>query len=87
MTRLRGLLLCLVLVGTGGPALGCLNDEESPTHEQEFRSQYGGRLAWLPSNGEFADHYRDRNDLLLGGGAALLAAAFILAARRPRSRA
>jgi hypothetical protein len=42
MARLHGLLLCVVLVGLSGPAVAWLNDNETSTHEREFRSQYGG---------------------------------------------
>lgn len=86
MMRLRMLVLCSILVGIGGAARACLNDEESSSGEQEFRSQYG-RLAAAPSFwDEFDHHRRFRHDLMLGGGAALLAGAFALAARRGRSK-
>lgn len=86
MTRLRGLLICFLVAAVGGPATACMNDEESPIHEREFRSQYG-EWAGLPSGDEIAHHYRGRHELLMGGGAALLAGAAVLAAKRPRSRA
>jgi hypothetical protein len=33
-------LLALVLAGLAGPAAACINDDELPSHEREFRSQY-----------------------------------------------
>ncbi|APW61692.1 hypothetical protein [Paludisphaera borealis] len=86
MKRLSSLLVCFVLVEMGGPAAACMNDNESPTHEREFRSQYGG-LAWIPSGDEVAYHYRNRHNLLIAGGAALLGGGFVLAARQVRVRA
>jgi hypothetical protein len=86
MTRSCGLLLCLVLAAFGGRATACINDRELPTHEREFRSQYGG-LAGLPAKDEPDHHFRVPNNLLMGWGAALLVGAFALAARRTQSRA
>jgi hypothetical protein len=87
MSPLRGLLVCAVLAGLGGRATACINDNESPAHEREFRSQYGGRLAGLPSTNHETYRHPDRHDLLLGGGAFLLIGSFMLATKRVRSRA
>jgi hypothetical protein len=86
MARFHGLVLCVVLVGLGSPAAACINDNESPTHEREFRSQYG-KLAGLLTMDQFAYQYRGRHDLLIGGGLALLAGAFALATTKGRTRA
>lgn len=88
MPRLHGLLLCVVLVGLSGPAMACLNDNETSTHEREFRSQYGG-LASLRSVSmdEFADQHPVSHSVLIGGGSLLLIGALGLAMKRVRTRA
>lgn len=87
MPRLHSLLLCVVLVGLCGPAVACLNDNETSTHEREFRSQYGG-LASLRSMSmdEFAYRRPVSHSRLIAGGLLLLIGAFGLAAKRTRTR-
>jgi hypothetical protein len=80
------LVVCAVLFGVGGSARACMNDEESRSGEQEFRSQYE-RFTAAPSFwDEFDHHRRFRQDLMFGSGAALLGGAFVLAARRGQSK-
>jgi len=87
MARLHGLLLCVVFVGLCGPAVACLNDNETSSHEREFRSQYGG-LASLRSMSidEFAYQRPVNHSRLIAGGFLLLIGAFGLAAKRVRTR-
>lgn len=86
MTRLRRLVVCADLVGVGGSARACLNDEETLEGERGFRSQYG-RFTAAPSFRDESDsHRRPRQDPMLGGGAALLVGTFAMAARRGRSK-
>ncbi len=86
MARRYGLILGVVLFGLGGPAQACLNDNESPAHEREFRSQYGG-LAGLPTMDEFAHENPVSFQLLIGSGTVLLVGGFALAMKRTRARA
>jgi hypothetical protein len=86
MTRLHGCLLYVVLVGLGSPATACINDNESPIHEREFRSQYAG-LVSLPTIEQSAYQHPARHNLLFGGGLVLLIGAFALAATKARTRA
>jgi hypothetical protein len=37
---MRRLFLSVALIGLAQPAFACINDDESPVHEREFRSQY-----------------------------------------------
>ena len=77
------LFACLVLVGLASPAMACINDNELPTHEREFRSQYGE----LVSRPHSSSPRPLRHELVLGAGSGLLAGAFVLAlvGRRARS--
>lgn len=86
MARLHGMLLCAVLLGLGGPAAACMNDNESTEHEREFRSQYAG-FAGLPSVDRVAYRRSVDHQLLIGAGAVLLIGAFTLAVKRARSGA
>ena len=88
MPRLHYLLFYVVLVGLCSPAVACLNDNETLTHEREFRSQYGG-LASLRSMSvdEFAYQHPVSHSVLIGGGSLLLIGAFGLAVKRGRTRA
>ena len=83
MKRLLGLVFSLGLVGLVAPATACMNDNESPTHEREFRSQYG-QFAGLHSTDEPASPRSVGSNVLLGGGAVLLVGAFALVAKRSR---
>ena len=77
------LLLCLVLAGFARPAVACLNDNELPSHEREFRSQYlaSHDFAPRPPDSDSPGHW-----FLMYGGAVLLAGALTVAYRvRPRS--
>lgn len=83
---MRRLIACLVLAGCHGSAVACLNDNELPSHEREFRSQYRGpefaRRAPTPAPGR-----APRLWLWTAGGTGLLAGAVVVAfsASRPRS--
>jgi hypothetical protein len=84
---MRRLLACLVLAGIGiaAPAVACLNDDELPSHEREFRSQYAGPA--LPSAvGASALFGIPVHRLLGGAGGALLIGATAVAwvGSRPR---
>ncbi len=86
MGRMHALLTCIALAGFAGPACACINDNESPMHEREFRSQYG-RLASLSSAAGSVSTYPLGHKLLAGGGAVLLIGAFSVATKRGRARA
>ncbi len=86
MGRVHALLTCIALGGFAGPASACINDNESPTHEREFRSQYG-RLASLSSAAGSVSTYPLGHKLLAGGGAVLLIGASAVTATRGRARA
>jgi hypothetical protein len=79
------LLAGLVVLGFAAPAAACINDEESPKHEQEFRSQYPPVV-----DGEFP--YEDAlksspgSGYLLGGGSALLTVSLMMAFWQNRTR-
>jgi hypothetical protein len=77
------LVACLVLAWCACPAAACLNDNELPGHEREFRSQYRRQASPPPStDAPVPPGYR----VLLGGGGVLLVGAFglTLVARRAR---
>ena len=84
MSRVHVWVLAVVLAGFGGPATACINDNESPSHEREFRSQYGG-LVHIPSQEE-SPRRPAPLDLLMGGGVAMLAGSVVLIAKRSRMR-
>ena len=86
MKRIHELLASVALVGLGGEAGACINDNESSSHEREFRSQYSG-IAGTPTLDEFANKYPNGLNLLIGGGAALLTASVVLTVKRARPRA
>lgn len=86
MGRMHVLLTCIVLAGFAGPASACINDNESPTHEREFRSQYGGLASRSPAASS-VPAYPVGHKLLAGSGAVLLIGAFAGAATRGRVRA
>lgn len=67
-------LLGLALVVLARPAPACINDNELPTHEREFRSQYGVVAERPPTRIPEPRGLR----VLTASGAALLAAAAIL---------
>jgi hypothetical protein len=69
------LLAGVLLLAAAGPAGACINDVELPSHEREFRSQYGGPVA--PPSPEPAG--RAGVALLAGAGAVMLVAGFALA--------
>ena len=73
------LIVCFALLAS--PAAACINDDELPTHEREFRSQYHelARPSTAPAN-PFG------SGLLLGTGAALLTGAAAVALFGGRSR-
>ena len=78
---MRRLLALLVLAGFAGPAAACINDNELPKYEREFRSQYRGQEGppATPSSGTPYEY------ILLGTGGALMMGATVIAIRRPRS--
>lgn len=84
MSRVHLLILGAVLTCSGATATACINDNESPTHEREFRSQYGG-LVQIPSQDQSLRRPA-RLDLLMGGGVAMLAGSVVLIAKRSRAR-
>ena len=77
------LLLLLALVGLADPADACINDNELPTHEREFRSQYGTMAARPTGRPDGPIDSR----LLVGAGAAMLVGAVALASTHARKRA
>ena len=74
---MRRLLACLVLAGLASPAAACINDNELPTHEREFRSQYGGVASRPPDPSAGPVDSR----LIAAGGVSLLAGAVVVATR------
>lgn len=70
------LVAYLSLVACAGPAAACLNDNELPNHEREFRSQYRGQARATPSP-PAPDHRP-----LYAAGALMLVGAFALVGRR-----
>jgi len=86
MGRVYPWLTCIALAGFAGPAAACINDEESPTHEREFRSQYQepAILAHKPAADSGGS---PSNGLLIGVGAASLSGAVVLTLTRGRARA
>ena len=83
MGRSSALALGFVLIA--GPASGCINDVELPTHEREFRSQYTrtGPTRSTPA----ATPYPARHWLLIGSGSTLLACGLAVALLGGRARA
>jgi hypothetical protein len=72
---------CLLLAATAMPAVACINDIESPSHEREFRSRYGtGAAPPTPSA------YPPTIPFLLSAGAGLLMTGAIVALGRLRPR-
>ena len=78
------LLACLLLAAFTSPAVACINDEELPSHEREFRSHYRGPAAAPVSPSTDPDPHGHR--LLLGAGAGLLVGATGLALAGNRRR-
>lgn len=60
---MRKLIAAAVLIASASSASACVNGWDSPSEEQEFRSQYGGKPK--PDEGP---SYRPSNSLLIGGG-------------------
>ena len=85
MLRIGALVLGVILIFGGGRATACMNDEESPSDEQEFRSAYGG-LAGFPVSEDSGVRRPAPLDLLMGVGAIMLAGATGLIARRAGKR-
>jgi hypothetical protein len=79
---MRRLLACLALAVLAGPAAACLNDNELPTHEREFRSHYRG-----PASPPSTDAEPSGRPLLFGAGGVLLIGAFALGSTGRRARA
>ncbi len=73
-------LVCLALAGLARPAAACLNDNELPEHEREFRSQYASR-SHLPSPTNRPDYWPE-----IIGGVGLLCGASALVLRHGRAR-
>ena len=71
-------LAVLLILGLGGPVLACINDNESPSHEREFRSQY--LLVDQPPSASRSGPIN--HDALSIAGVVLLMAAFADAAFR-----
>jgi hypothetical protein len=82
---MRRLLLCLALVAIADRAVACINDNELPSHEREFRSEY--LVAAAPVREPSVRTSRPRTELVTAAGAAMLASAVVLAwvGSRPRS--
>jgi hypothetical protein len=72
----------LAALGLGTGAMACINDNESPQHEREFRSDY--RLAETPP-GKPPTAPPD-NRYLAAGGLMVLTSAFAVALSRRQSR-
>jgi hypothetical protein len=66
---MRHFLAALILGVFAAPAFACLNDQELPSHEREFRSQYRGSEPPTASS-ESTKHY-----LAYGLGGAMLVGA------------
>lgn len=82
-------LALIVLAGFGAPAAACINDDELPKHEREFRSNYGDPTYPEPAPVppevvDFADF--SSHPGLLGFGAMLLTGAFFVAMNDKRTR-
>jgi len=74
-----------ILVGLATPAAACINDGELPSHEREFRSNYGEptppKPTTVPNLAGITSH-----PMLLGAGAALLTGAFVVTMNGKRAR-
>jgi hypothetical protein len=84
---MRRVLACLLLAGySHGAALGCINDNESPQHEREFRSQYLAPIVARTTPKADPDR-TNRFSVATLGGAVLLGGALVVAwnASQPRS--
>jgi hypothetical protein len=75
----------LILLGCHGSALACLNDNELPSHEREFRSQYLVPVASRSARPEKRDGRR-QFWFLTAGGTGLLSGAAAVALTIGRSR-
>ena len=80
---MRILLALVAFVGLAGPALGCINDRETPKAEREFRSDYGEPTP-PPRPVPMAQSV---NPKYIGAGAILLVGAFYVVSNRPRAKA
>jgi hypothetical protein len=79
------LIACLALAGLASPAAACINDNELPAHEREFRSQYAGPASAPPApSAGFGGPVGHR--VLIGAGAALLTGGVAMALIMGRSR-
>ena len=80
---MRRALACLFVALMAAPAAACINDQESPAHEREFRSDYGD----APYPEKPKGPLNLANSLLFGGGSALLLGALIVPriTRKPRA--
>lgn len=88
MSRLSGLIVCVVMAGLGGRASACLNDRESKSHETEFRSQYSrSMLADVPAEDHAPpDRQPIPHNYVIAGGMVLLMGSVLLASKRARPR-
>jgi hypothetical protein len=79
------LLVCLALLSFADRAVACINDNELPSHEREFRSEY--LVAAAPARAPSGSQSRPRTEMVMASGAAMLASAVVLAwvGSRPRS--
>jgi hypothetical protein len=79
-------IACVLILAACSTASACINDEESPSREREFRSTYlraRSMLVGTPS-GESGGRFIDEK-WLQAGGAAMLVGALAFSARRQRS--
>ena len=85
---MRGALALILCVGFAVPAFACLNDRELPSHEREFRSDYGDPASPVPppppNLGDFA--VNPSESMWLGAGAALVTGAFFVSVNGRRAR-
>lgn len=69
---MRHVLAALIVAAFAAPAFACLNDQELPSHEREFRSQYRGSEPPAKTS-ESPNYFR-----AYGAGGALLLGATVL---------
>jgi hypothetical protein len=75
-------MVCLALLAFPLPAIACMNDDELPAHEREFRSQYVDATPVEPGPSLVPVSSR----VLIAGGLALLAGAAVVTFSRGRTR-
>ena len=81
---LVGLIMVPVLAAIASTAVACINDEELPSHEREFRSSYAAAGSPSPPSAGFDGPLGQR--MLINAGVVLLSGGVAVAFFRGRAR-